>query len=98
MAKKDTYSVHSKGKKVLDDFRGDRITGDVFAVIKYDAMGGEAGAYNVITSTIGDRCDCPAGQKQTCRHREMVYIFKEQGELDSQTARYSYDTQAWVNL
>lgn len=96
MAKKDTYSVHYQKQKLLDQFRGDRIYGDEYAVIKYDDLGAETGVYHVVMSTLGDMCDCPASQRPTCRHREMVYIFKDQGMMDKEDVRYSYDAHQWV--
>jgi hypothetical protein len=97
VAKKDTYSIHYQRQKLLDQFRGDRIFGDEYAVIKYDQLGVEGGIYHVVCSTLGDMCDCPAGQRETCRHREMVYIFKDAGMMDRETARYNYDTKQWAS-
>jgi hypothetical protein len=97
MAKKDTYSIHYQKQTLIDQYRGDRVYGDEYAVIKYDSLGIEADIYHVVCSTLGDMCTCPASQRPTCRHREMVYIFKDTGMMDRETARYNYDTKQWAS-
>jgi hypothetical protein len=68
-----TYDVKPNGSKLLDNFRGDRIYGDCFVIVK---NGKET--YEVITSTLGDWCNCPAGQhEKNCKHLLMVYEYKE---------------------
>lgn len=63
------YSVKSNGSKLLDDFRGDRIYGKCHIILK---NGREA--YEVVTSTLGDFCNCPAGTHHGhCKHIAMVY-------------------------
>jgi hypothetical protein len=96
MARKDTYTIHSKGKRALDDFRGDRIYGDVYAVLKYDPHGVEYGVYNVTCSMLGDWCECKAMMNRSCRHRDMVYIFKEAGQIDKDNLRYDFDKKEWI--
>jgi hypothetical protein len=67
------YSVKANGKKLLDEFRGDRIFGDCFVILK-----GDAEAYEVINSTLGDWCNCPGFVHHgKCKHLAMVYEYKE---------------------
>jgi len=96
MAKGDTYSVHYLGKKLLDDFRGDRIHGDEYAVTKFDKMGGEADVYRVVRSTFGEECTCKAANRHTCRHREMVNVFLKAERVNGNW-RYNYDEKVEAN-
>jgi hypothetical protein len=89
MAKGDEYAVHYKGKKLLDDFRGDRITGDEYVVTKFGKMGDED-VYFVTQSTFGDECTCKASNRYSCRHRQMVYIFRTAKRLNTNW-RYNFD-------
>jgi hypothetical protein len=90
MAKGDTYSVHEQGKKLLDEYRGDRIYGNVFGVTKFDKLGAEEIVHFVTQSTFGDECTCKAAHRADCRHRQMVYIFKAANRLNTEW-RYNYD-------
>jgi hypothetical protein len=83
MAKKDTYSVHTKAA-------------EVFSVLKYDALGEATGVYTVMSSPNGFQCDCPAASRGTCRHREMVQLFKHEGFVDNPHVRYNYDNPEWI--
>ncbi len=66
--------------------------GTTYAIIKYDELG-EAGMYTITAS----QCDCPAGQNQRdCRHKEMVFLFKEAGQIMNPDARYNYDKKEWI--
>ena len=70
------YKVKPNGTKLLDDFRGDRIYGNCYIIIKAGVE-----IYEVITSTLGDWCNCPAGQhEKNCKHLLMVYDYKEKEE------------------
>ena len=40
-------------------------------------------------------CGCYASNKSTCRHREMVKLFLEEGAVGSRKA-YDYDKQKWI--
>lgn len=69
---KDTYSVKANGKKLLDEYRGDRIYGDCFIILKNDKE-----TYEVVLSTIGDICNCLAGQHgHNCKHLTMALEYK----------------------
>jgi hypothetical protein len=71
-----SYSIEFVGHRILDDFRGDRITGEVYTVAKYVLDNNEAN-YEVIISTFGEECNCPARSHKTCKHRKMVWEYKE---------------------
>jgi len=90
MAKGDTYAVNYRGKTLLDEYRGDRVQGDEYAVTKFDKLGGEADVYFVVRSTFGEDCTCKAAHRITCRHRQMVNIFL-QAERVNGNWRYNYD-------
>jgi hypothetical protein len=83
VAKKDTYSVHTK-------------KGDVYSVLKYDTLGEATGVYTVMATPSGYTCDCPAGQRGICRHREMVILFKSEGMIDNPNVQYNYDKPEWI--
>jgi len=68
-----TYSVVPAGHRVVDDFRGDRITATVWRVIKTPIFG-DPTEYEVVLSTIADYCNCPGGLHHgKCKHLAMVY-------------------------
>lgn len=71
------YKVRKNRVALLDEFRGDRITGDVYTIFK----DGEP-SYEVTVSTLGDWCNCPAGRNHgRCKHTSMVYEYRaEVGE------------------
>jgi hypothetical protein len=83
MAKKDTYSVHTK-------------KGESFSVLKYDALGEATGVYTVMSTPSGYTCDCPAAVRGTCRHREIVQLFRQEGMIDNPSVRYNYDNPEWI--
>lgn len=43
-----------------------------------------------------DECECPAGVRPTCRHREMLPRFVERGAI-STGWMYDYDRGGWVD-
>jgi hypothetical protein len=90
MAKGETYTVHFYRTKVLDEFRGDRITAREYAVTKYNKHGDEDCVYFVTQSIFGDDCTCKANNRHTCRHRDMVTIFKAANRLGNEWS-YNYD-------
>ncbi len=67
---KTQYTVKPAGRKLVDDFRGDRIFGEVYTIVKDDVD-----TYSVTCSTIGAWCDCPGGRRGKCKHLEMVYEY-----------------------
>ena len=68
------YTVQHVGTRVLDDFRGDRVTGSLFKVTKFTPSTNDITEYEVVLSTIGDFCSCPAGMHHAgdCKHLKMV--------------------------
>jgi hypothetical protein len=98
MSSNDLYTVAHKGKKLVDEFRGDRVYGDSYLVVKVNKiLRTETGFYNVTTSTIGDWCDCPAGSRHPgpCRHQQMVSLFKTKKALNKGKL-YDFDKQEWI--
>jgi hypothetical protein len=74
--KKTTYAVKPNGKRLLDDFRGDRIYGDRYIIIK----DGED-RYEVMFSTFGEVCDCLGFMHVgKCKHVQMVFDYLAQQE------------------
>lgn len=45
----------------------------------------------------GEACTCPAGQRDTCRHRHMLDIFQREDAID-QPAFYDYDRGLWQGM
>jgi hypothetical protein len=72
------YSVRHAGRKVLDEYRGDRIYGDVYWVAKNGVD-----CYEVIISMFGPDCNCPAGihGNQKCKHIAMVLEYIEKHDI-----------------
>jgi hypothetical protein len=97
MAKHDTYTVHYKGQKTVDFFKSEPILGEKYDVLKYDERGIETGVYTVTVNPIaGEFCECKASHAKTCRHREMVRIFKEAFQIDKDDLRYNFDRKEWI--
>jgi hypothetical protein len=44
--------------------------------------------------TTETNCDCPAGHRDTCRHREMLPAFTEKDRVDSPWF-YDFDNDQW---
>lgn len=62
------YTVQKGHTKVLDEYRGDRIYGDVY-IINKDGIA----AYEVTVSNLGIWCNCPGGTHHgKCKHTKMV--------------------------
>ncbi len=67
-----------------------------FRLTKFDAD------FNVLSSYIVSNggCDCPQGNKPTCRHRKMLPDFAKQGHIDDGSF-FDWDTRTWrkpINL
>ena len=66
--KEDIYTIKENGQKLLDDYRGDKIYGVCFIIMK----NGEE-VYEVMMSTVGDVCNCPGYTNHSkCKHIKMV--------------------------
>jgi hypothetical protein len=64
-----TYVVKPNGKKLLDEYRGDRTFGDCFIILKNGLE-----KYEVVVSTLGDQCNCLGWINHgKCKHIQMVY-------------------------
>ena len=67
------YTVSKGGRLLLDDFRGDRLYGEVYNVKKDGKP-----AYEVVSSTLGSWCNCPGFTNHSrCKHMAMVYDFMQ---------------------
>lgn len=65
--------------------------GDLFRVTKFD------GDFNVESSYLCTltECDCPAGHRPRCRHREMLPKFIQRGHVGDEWF-YDHDRGGWV--
>ena len=68
-----------------------RGTSPHWEVLKFDFAGIYATTYNVGEAGNGLTCDCYAGNRETCRHRQMIQLFegKPSGTL------YNFDLDLW---
>jgi hypothetical protein len=84
MAREHLYSVFKVGQ-------------DHWHIVKYDKkLMIEEGMYEVSRTGRGEwLCECPAGIKPTCRHRELVHIFTKSHKVGS-NKKYDYDNLKWV--
>ena len=72
------YEVKPNGKKLLDEYRGDRVFGDCYVILK---DGKES--YEVVISTIVDSCNCPGFTHHGhCKHIDMTYEKAFVSEVD----------------
>lgn len=71
-----TYTIRKNGAKLLDEYRGDRIYGDCFVILKDDVE-----TYEVVTSTIVDYCNCPGFVNHgKCKHIAMVLEYRKHAD------------------
>jgi hypothetical protein len=47
--------------------------------------------------TSSDACQCPAGHRDTCRHRQMLPLFSSTNRINTKWL-YDYDTRKWYIL
>lgn len=73
MAKQSTYKIEYVGKRVVDEYRGDRTMGD-----KYSVTNSNNATYYVMLSELYDDCTCPSftHRQISCKHIEMVHKFR----------------------
>ena len=76
------YTVRYDGTRLLDRFRGDEISGDVYTVTKFIAESNDITEYKVTFSTFGQECTCPGGQHPSCKHRKMVEQFRSMPHIE----------------
>lgn len=67
-------------------------SGDQYRITKFDD--GEPTSSYLTTLT---ECDCPAGVRPNCRHREMLPYFIAREAVNS-TWWYDYDRGGWVQM
>jgi hypothetical protein len=71
------YSVQKGNSKLLDEFRGDRIYGDVYVITKDGAP-----HYEVVVATLGEWCNCKGFVNHgNCKHIKMAQDYRAEFEL-----------------
>lgn len=65
--------------------------GDQYRITKFNELGEPESSYLCTT----DECDCPAGVRPTCRHRQMLPKFLAREAVDSYWF-YDFDRGGWV--
>lgn len=68
-------------------------SGDQFRITKFDDDMNPQGSYLVME----DECDCPAGVRPTCRHRQMLPKFLARGHVGDEWF-FDYDRGGWVQM
>lgn len=66
---------------------------DAYRITKFDDHMEVESSY----LTDGKACDCPAGVRPNCRHREMLPKFIHRGAINSHWF-YDYDRGGWVSM
>lgn len=69
-----------------------RHDGDIYRISKFND-----GEVESSYLTDGEACDCPAGQRRVCRHREMLPLFIRRGAVNSGW-QLDYDRGGWVQM
>lgn len=69
-----------------------RHDGDLYRISKFNDGNVESSYL-----TDGSACDCPAGQRRVCRHREMLPLFIRRGAVNSGW-QLDYDRGGWVQM
>jgi hypothetical protein len=70
-----------------------RHSGDQYRITKFDADMNPQGSYLVDD----EACECPAGVRPTCRHREMLPKFLQRGHVGDEWM-FDYDRGGWVQM
>lgn len=65
--------------------------GDNYRITKFDDLGNPESSYLVDHET----CQCPAGERHTCRHREMLPLFLKRNAVNTFWF-YDFDRGGWV--
>lgn len=65
--------------------------GDAYRITKFSTFGDVESSY----VTTGQTCECPAGHRHTCRHRQMLPKFLDRGFVDT-FYFYDFDRDGWV--
>lgn len=66
-------------------------SGDQYRITKFDTDANPESSY----LTDGIECDCPAGVRPTCRHRQMLPLFKASKATNGE-AFFNFDTSTWI--
>ncbi len=64
-----------------------------YVITKFDDLMDVEASYTTSLET----CECPAGVRDTCRHRKMLPIFIASGHIDDNWF-YNYDTHGWHKI
>jgi hypothetical protein len=83
MSAKHVYSVYKDGRNQWLVRKLDR-------VFFFDE-----GHYTVTRNKVAWYCDCPADNRFTCRHIELVHIFTAAHKIGTD-ALYDFDRKRWV--
>lgn len=67
------------------------IDGDNYRITKFDDLGNPESSYLVDHET----CQCPAGHRPTCRHRQMLPLFLAREAVNT-FYFYDFDRGGWV--
>lgn len=67
--------------------------GDEYRITKFDAFGNVESSYLCTES----ECDCPAGVRPTCRHRQMLPQFIRHGAVNTGW-QLDYDRGGWTDF
>lgn len=70
-------------------------TPDGYRMVKFDDLWNVDSVYNISYRRGHFFCDCMAGNKPDCRHRQMVPIFCTHKAVNSGKF-YCYDTKEWL--
>ncbi len=65
--------------------------GDQYRITKFDSLGNVESTYLCTT----EECECPAGVRLSCRHRQMLPIFIDNNKVNS-FFFYDFDRKGWV--
>src|SRR6266581_1601919 len=67
--------------------------GDQYRITKFDEHMNVESSYLCTTR----ECECPAGHRPRCRHREMLPRFIQRGTIGTEWC-YDYDRGGWVQM
>lgn len=65
--------------------------GDQYRITKFDSLGNPESSY-LLTE---EECECPAGHRPHCRHRQMLPLFITKEAVNS-FYFYDFDRKGWV--
>src|SRR5258708_16745917 len=66
-------------------------SGDQYRITKFDAHMNVESSYLCTTK----ECECPAGHRPRCRHREMLPRFIQRGTIGTEWC-FDYDRGGWI--